>query len=96
MHLLGVVHFVKLLAFCLLFSSRSQNGCVPADLNKNVNKLRLPKKQTVKTHLLNQIEEVSLRVRSVGWRSLVGLVKGRDSRVQDADRTFAEAEVFRR
>lgn len=96
MYLRRVIHLVGLLACGLLLSCSGQDCGVSADLHDEVNKLQLPEKPVSETNLLNQIKEVALRVRAISGRALVGLVKCRDSRVQYADRTLAELQVFRR
>ena len=94
-HLRRIVHLVQFLSLRLFLSRRCQNHGVSADLQDEVNNRGLIRPiRHPKTNLLNQIKEVPLRVRSVCRCSLIGLVKCRDRSMEDADRTFAELQVF--
>lgn len=86
----GIVHLVKLLALGLLVAGGSQDGGVTPDLWPVSVGSGLAQRQT-RTNLVYQFKEVTLCVRAIGRRFLVGLVKGRDGRVQDADRSLAES-----
>lgn len=93
-HLRRVIHLVELFSLLLLLACHCEDLSVSADLHKHVNHCCLRELRHSQTHLLDQIKEVTLRVRSICWRSLVGLVKCRDRGVEDADGSFAELQVF--
>lgn len=90
-----LLHLVGILALGLLLPCCCQNRGVPADLGYvNIRSVRCFNPR--KTNLLNQVKEITLRIRPICWCLLVGFVKSRDRGVEDADGSFAEFEVFER